>query len=341
MDERLRERLREWHEAGLIDAATAVALEAFEAQRPAPASLGPPAVGSDRPSASEVLVDAGFAVVVAGILYGIFTGLGSAAGPVVLLFAACSAGLAGALAREGTVPARRGAGAALALAAALAGLGVGTVLVNAGAFTSTRVVGSSPYAYTVTEHNQAALAAIAAGVTLLLALGALEVLVTGLLALLVAAAAEAAAFTSASALGGEALHRTGAPALAAAAFLVLLAARPRLARVSAVLSFSALLVAPLALLAVGGIEGAPTWALIVLAGLIATGSMAAAVRLGSNPLALAGGIGILAVAIDVTGRTLGSSAGAPVVLIVSGLLLVACAVLTQQAMRRARARRPT
>jgi hypothetical protein len=64
----------------------------------------------------------------------------------------------------------------------------------------------------------------------------------------------------------------------------------------------------------------------------------AAVRLGANELAVAGGIGIFGVALDVTARTLGRSTGAPVVLIVSGLLLVACAALVQQAIKHNRAR---
>jgi len=120
---------------------------------------------------------------------------------------------------------------------------------------------------------------------------------------------------------------------------VILAARPRLSRVAPTLRFVAALVTPSSLLVLGALHDAPVWPLIVVAAAVAVATMSAAVRLGGSALAVAGGLSVFGISVDVAGRTLGTSGGAPAVLIVSGLLLVACAALTQEAIRRTRARR--
>lgn len=342
MAEPLEERLRAWREAGLIDDAAMAAIEAFEAGRAAPAAptvVAESVSRAERPTVAEALAYTGFAVVLSGILYAVFSSLGgAAAGPVTLVLAGCATGLAVILERDNGSSSRRAAGAAIAVAVGLVALGVGTVLVNAGAFTTTLTIRPPAYyaEFTVAEHNTAALAAIAAAVALVCGAASLHWVTTPLLALVVAAAAEVTAFTSTQAGGGDSLQRWGVAPLAAAACLLALATRPRLAAAADVLRFVAVAVAPPALLVVGSLSGAPTWPLIALAAAIAAGSMAASVQVGRASLAVAGGIGVLAVAIDVTDRILGSNGNASMVLIVSGLLLVGCAALTQRAMQRAR-----
>jgi hypothetical protein len=341
MAEPLEGRLRAWRDAGLIDDGAAAAIEAFEAARTAtpPTTVAEAVSRPDRTTVAEALAYAGFAVVLAGILYALFSSFGGAtAGPISLVLAACATGLAAVLDRDGGPSARRAAGASMAVAVGLAALGVGTVLVNAGVYTTTYMLDSRMYLgdLTVVQHNDAALAAIAAAVAVVFGAASLRWVATPLLALVVAAAAEVTAFTSTHAAGGDAAQRWGFAPLVSGACLVALASAPRLAAAAGVLRFIALAVAPPALLVVGGISDAPTWPLIVLATAIAAGSMAASVQVGRASLAAAGGIGVLSVAIDVTQRTLGSNGNASVVLIVSGLLLVGCAALTERAMRRAR-----
>src|SRR5260370_34834731 len=86
-EERLRNRLAAWQTAGVIDAATAARIEAFEAGRPAP----------DRPAAisvSEVIPYIGTVVLLAGVgfLYGTqYAALGSGR-PLLLLGLVVAAG---------------------------------------------------------------------------------------------------------------------------------------------------------------------------------------------------------------------------------------------------------
>src|SRR5258708_33760566 len=72
VEEPLGQRLRAWRDAGLIDAATARAIEDFEASR---APLQPPAAEpAQRVTASEALTYAGVAVVLAGGPFRLFAG---------------------------------------------------------------------------------------------------------------------------------------------------------------------------------------------------------------------------------------------------------------------------
>src|SRR5260370_30739621 len=88
-EERLRNRLAAWQTAGVIDAATAARIEAFEAGRPA----------TDRPAAisvSEVIAYIGTVVLLVGVgfLYGTqYAALGSG-GRLVIIGLVVAAGLA-------------------------------------------------------------------------------------------------------------------------------------------------------------------------------------------------------------------------------------------------------
>ncbi|HEV7678301.1 MAG TPA: hypothetical protein VGQ42_07005 [Candidatus Dormibacteraeota bacterium] len=322
MKEPLGERLRAWQGAGLIDAGAARAIANFEAAR-GRHDGGNDADGEEAQglSASEALTYVGVAVVLAGILFGLFTGLSTdAIGPVALFFAAVATGLGVALQRGTTASGRRAAGAAFTIAAAMAALGTGELLAGAHAFTST-----------------AAVTAAAAAVALVLFLVVLRVTPVGLAALLAAAAAFTTSMSTAWAAGHEAAMRTGWAPLIAGALLLLVASRTRSPGAAAVLRFSAVSAATGILLIVGQIPDANPWLLIAMATVISLAAVVVAVRLSANELAVAGGIGIFGVALDATARTLGRDAGAPVVLIVSGLLLVACAALVQQAIRHNRA----
>jgi hypothetical protein len=330
----LGDRLRAWQSAGLIDAGAARAIAAFEAARAD--RDGADADPAQRLSASEALTYVGVAVVLAGILSGLFTGLSSdAIGPVVLLFAAVAGGLGLALQGGPTASSRRAAGAAFTIAAAMAALGTGELLVSTKAFTTVRF---SSYSGATTVTNAAAVTAVAAAVGLVLFLVVLRFAPIALAALLAAAAAFTTTMSTAWAAGQESSMRTGWAPLVAGAFLLVAAWRTRSPGSAAVLRFTAVAASAGILLIVGQIPDASPWLLIVMATAISLGAVVTAVQLSANELAIAGGIGIFGVALDVTARTLGRDAGAPVVLIVSGLLLVACAVLVQQAIRHNRAR---
>jgi hypothetical protein len=350
VDDGLLERLDAWQRAGIVDAATVEAITEFE-REVATAPKRPP-VATERISPAEGLTYLGVAVVLAGVLYGVLSGLGSrASGPVVLVLAAGAAAAGISLRRDGTAGGRRSAGAALSAAAGLAALGIGQLLIAADAFTQTHAStfypgpfhpggGSATAGVTIvqTERNEAALAAISSALALLLGLAALAAVAVPFTALLVSAAAYVTSISSAWAIAGAPGLRVGvAPLIAAACLLVLSAAD--IGRAAATpLRFAAAIVPPPALLVLGTIEGAPTWPLIVVAALVALAAMRAAVQLSSNALALAAGIGVFGVSLDVAFRTLGGGGGAPVVLVVTGLLLLLSAVLTQQAMKTNRSR---
>ena len=337
VEEPLGQRLRAWRDAGLIDAATARAIEDFEASR---APLQPAAEPPERVTASEALTYVGVAVVMAGVLFGLFTGVGGdAIGPVVLILAVVAAVLGIPLRSGATASSRRAAGAAFTVAAAMAALGTGELLYAAGAFAGPPV----PYINGTTLPGRpdiAAVSAIAAAVGLVLFLVVLRVATVGFAALLTAAAAYTTAMTTAWVIGQEAAMRSGLAPLIAGAFLLALAARTRSNAAAATLRFTGTAVPAGILLVIGQMPDANTGVLIALATLVSLLAVSAAVRLGANELAVAGGIGIFGVALDVTARTLGRSAGAPVVLILSGLLLVACAALVQRAIRHNKRVRP-
>ncbi|HXA27590.1 MAG TPA: hypothetical protein VN193_02485 [Candidatus Angelobacter sp.] len=340
MDDRLQAQLAAWRQAALIDAATAEAIARYESAGGSAAPGHAPA--AERVGPAEALTYVGVAVVLAGLVYGAFTGLDAgASGTAVLVFAVFAGVLALLLSGGGAASSRRSAGTAAAAAAGLAALGVGRLLMASGVLETAHHLVYDPAIGRVTEEpaqNLAALAAASAGACLLLTLVAVELLTVPVVAFVMASAAYAAGMASAVAIAGQAGVRNGVAPLAVGAALVLLAARPRLSRVAATLRFVAALVTPSALLVLGALPDAPVWPLIVVAAVIAVISMSAAVRLGGSALAVAGGLSVFGISVDVAGRTLGNSGGAPLVLIVSGLLLVACAALTQEAIRRTRAR---
>ena len=349
MEDGLRERLDAWQRAGVVDAATVEAITEFERAATLDDATPPleRLLAAERIPPAEGLTYLGVAVVLAGVLYAVLTGLGSrASGPVVLVLAAGAAAAGNQLRRDGTAGGRRSAGAALTAAAGLAALGAGELLVASGAFTQTHVSIFSPapfpggigspsggVAVVQTERNEAALAAISSALALLLGLGALGVATVPLTALLVSAAAYVTSMSSAWAIAGAPGLRTGVAPLVAAAFLLALSATGVGRAASTPLRFAAAVVPPPTLLVLGTIDDAPTWPLIVVAAVIAVATMRAAVQLSSNALALAAGIGVFGVSVDVAYRTLGGNGGASVVLVVTGVLLLLSAVLTQQAMK--------
>src|SRR5258708_19036597 len=167
-------------------------------------------------------------------------------------------------------------------------------------------------------------------IVLILVLGVAAV---GLAALLAAGAAYTTAMTTGWVIGHEAATRSGWAPVIAGAFLRGISGLPSSSAAVATLRFTGMAGSAGILLVLGQMPEADTGMLILLATLISLLAMWWAVRLGANELAVAGGIGIFGVALDVTARTLGRSAGAPIVLILSGLLLVACAALVQQAIK--------
>jgi hypothetical protein len=340
--------LQRWTVAGLVGGDQAAAIRAFEAGRaPAAGDGRREAEGDDRFTATEALVYAGAAAILGGLVYlvasstsrGAQAGISLAGGLAGL---AAARALAAGQARTGLLGSGRRAAAVCAAASiALVGAGVSLLAIANGWLVISQTycystgpclpgcIQSTDYCYTSYDHGADAI--LGAAVALTLALAALELLRSHILAVLVVATAYITALVSVSRLDSPGPTMYAIAATITGAFLALVGLRA--VEVREPLLFAALIVPVTALFLTDSFDQVGAGG--VLAGLAAACALALAVRADSNGLAVAGGLGVFGFCVDLTARSLGSTSPA-LVLIVSGLALVVSALLVQRAVRRNR-----
>ena len=314
----LKDRLAAWQAAGLIDEGTARRIEAFDA-RQAPVAAAGGGIG-----AGEVVAYAGSVVLLVGIgfLYGTQYAALGIGGRLALIGLVALAGLAaGELVRlaGSTGAAGRARGAGWAVAALAVAAWFAQAFVDAHVLTRTY-----PYAGAPPDPSGPVMLATAIGflvATLLLwrAGAGLLALATVLLGYLTVDAFHAYLRTPLSPWVGETTY------LVLAALLVLvsevLARGPERRWAREVLHFGAVLPPAVAALAFSSSDST----LELLAGVLGALALGAAVLRGSAGYAIGGGIALFVVVNEVGFRHFAQSVGFPVVLIASGVTLLALA----------------
>jgi hypothetical protein len=315
---RLEDRLAAWEAAGLIDQETAGRIEAFEAgQAPAEAARGGISLG-------EVVAYLGSVVLLVGIgfLYGTqYAALGSA-GRLVLIGLVAVAGLA-----AGELV-RRAAPIAASRRARAAGWTVAALAVTAWfaqAFLDAHVL-TRPYPYPGASPDPSGPLMLAAAIGFLVAIALLWRAGSGLLAFAAAflgytaaGAFDAYVRSAPSPWGGETTWLLPAAALVLVSEVLARGHESRWAR--EVLRFGAVLPPAIAALAFSSTDGS----LELFAGILGVLAFGAALLRGSAGYAIAGGIVLFVVVNEVGFRHFAQSVGFPVVLIVSGITLLALA----------------
>jgi hypothetical protein len=318
-EERLRNRIAAWQAAGIIDAATAARIEAFEAGHPV----------TDRPtgiSVSEVIAYIGTVVLLVGVgfLYGTqYANLGSA-GRLVILGLVTAAGLAaGELLRRvgATGAARRARAAGWTVAAVAAAVWFSQAFVDANVLTQ-----ASRYGYQDEPDTSgsimlgAAIGFVIAAVLLWRAGAALLAVVTAALAYTTAGAFDNYARTLPTA-GVLVTWLVAAVILAILSETITRGHERRWAR--EVLRFAVLLPPTISALSLS--FNADSNYLEYLAIVFALVAFGLARARGSAGYAIAGGVALFIVVNEVGFRHFAQSLGFPVVLIVSGITLFAVA----------------
>jgi hypothetical protein len=314
----LKDRLAAWQAAGLIDEGTVGRIEAFEA-RQAPAEVARVGI-----SVGEVVAYLGSIVLLVGIgfLYGTeYAALGSA-GRLVLIGLVVLAGLAAGelVRRAGPIGA---AGRARAAGWTVAALAVTAWFAQA--FVDAHVL-TRPYPYPGASLDTSGPLGLAAAIGFLVAIVLLWRARSGLLAFATAylgymaiVAFDAYVRVAPSPWGGEATWLVPAAALVLVSEVLARGHESRWAR--EVLRFSAVLPPTIAALAFSSTEGS----LELFAGALGVLAFGAALLRGSAGYAIAGGIALFVVVNEVGFRHFAQSVGFPVVLIVSGVTLLALA----------------
>jgi hypothetical protein len=317
----LKDQLTAWQAAGVLDAATAARIEAFEAARPAaPRSSGGISVG-------EVIAYIGSVVLLVGVgfLYGTqYAALGSA-GRLILIGVVVAAGLA-----AGELVRRAGAGGA-ARRARSAGWAVATLAAwawFAEAFTDGHILTRPPqYAYPGTADDAggavmlAAIIGVVIGCALLWRAGAaLIAFATAVLAFTFAGAADDYFQTTSNVWASESTWLVSAVAVALIGATLTPGSERRWSR--EVLRFATIV--PPAFTALGW-SLSDGGSLEFLAGFLALLAFGLAYLRSSAGYAIAGGITLFVVVNEVGFRHFAQSVGFPVVLIASGLTLFAVA----------------
>ncbi len=320
MSGELTERLRRWRAAGLIDESQAAAIAAFEDERAVAPPPGPRS-GANRISTGEVVAYAGIALASAGTILTVerhFRALGFAGR--MTLYGVVALGTAAA-ARQ----LWRGRASPASHRAAVVCLLLGLVAIGAMVTeTAVRLGGDRA-------------SAAAAGAAAMAALGALLLAWTRgtPLGLLVAATANTATFASLAAANVS--HRTTvvAATLIPATALLLLTRVPRLTG-SAAAETLRLFAALVPIGAAYVLGGRGLLALELLAGAGAAAALVLGARVNSNGFAIAGGLGIFGLVVDVGSRYFSRAVGFPAVLILSGGVLVVIAIVLQRTIRHNR-----
>ncbi len=317
--ERLRNRIAAWQAAGVIDAATAARIEAFEVNRPV----------TDQPtgiSVSEVIAYIGTVVLLVGVgfLYGTqYKALGSA-GRLVIIGLVVAAGLAaGELVKRAgaTGAARRARAAGWTVAAVAAAVWFSQAFVDANVLTQ-----ASRYGYQDEPDTSGsimlgvAIGFVIAVVLLWRAGAALIAFVTAALAYTTAAEFENYMRTLPSD-NAEVTWLVAAMILAVLSETITLGRERRWAR--EVLRFTIVVPPTISALAISfNPDGGD---LEYFAALFALASFWLALARGSAGYAIAGGVALFIVVNEVGFRHFAQSLGFPVVLIVSGITLFAVA----------------
>jgi len=314
----IEDRLAAWQAAGVIDEATAGRIAAFEAAQRATGR------GGGRISLGEIVAYAGSVVLLVGVgfLYGTeYAALGSGGRLALIGLVVLGCLAAGALVR------RAGAtgAAARARAAGWAVAALGVAAWAAQAFVDAHVL-ARPSSYAGGPPDTSGALTLAAAIGFLVATALLWRAGAGLIAF-------AAAVLGYATAGAYLVYASPVASpwvseliwLVPAAALVLLS--ETLARgedrrwAREVLRFSAALPPVVAALVLSSQDGG----LELVAGLLAVAAFGAAVVRGAAGYALAGGIGLFAVVDEVGFRHFAQSVGFPVVLIASGVTLLAVA----------------
>ncbi len=318
-EERLRDQLAAWQAAGVIDAATAARIEAFEAGRPV----------TDRPtriSVSEVIAYIGTVVLLVGVgfLYGTqYANLGSG-GRLVILGLVVAAGLAaGELVKRvgGTGAARRACAAGWTVAAVAAAVWFAQAFVDANVLTQ-----ASRYGYTDEPDTSgsimlgALIGAVIAAALLWRSGAALLAVVTAALAYTTAGYFDTYTRTLPSA-GVLLTWLVPAAVLAVLSETIAGGRERRWAR--EVLRFA--VVVPPTTVALALSFNADGGNLEYFAAVFALAAFGLALARSSAGYAIAGGVALFIVVNEVGFRHFAQSLGFPVVLIVSGITLFAVA----------------
>ncbi|SRR6266567_2272169 len=313
----LEDSLTAWQAAGIIDAATAARIEAFEGTR------RPVDRGSTGINVAEVVAYIGSIVLLVGVgfLYGTeYAALGTA-GRLAVIGLVVLAGLAAGelvrlIGRTGAALRARSAGwsvAALAVAAWFAQ-----------AFVDGHILTRPAYPYPGAPDDTSGAIMLAAGIGCAIALGflwragaGLVAFVTSVLAYLTAGAFDLYNQAAASAWENESSWLAAAAALAAASEVLTLGHDRRWAR--EVLRFSTVLGPTLAALVFSNMTGGDS--LEGSAALLAVAAFGLALWRAGAGYAIAGGLALFAVVNEVGFRHFAQSVGFPIVLIVSGITL--------------------
>jgi hypothetical protein len=324
----LDEQLRRWRAAGLLDDATAAAIRGHEARL---ARAGDRQDRS-RVSLQEVIAYAGVALALAG--GALFVSLhrddlGLPGRLAVYVLATAAALVAAVTLRRGGAAGSRAAAGCVMVSILGVGLAIGDAATAGGWFTVLHHhPGYGPYApaYDEVDHNGNAALALAA--VALLALAATWWTRSGLLALVLAGATFGATFTELASrhADGTAVALVACipgAALGAASFTHRL--RGDLA--GEVLRFWGTLLPAIIPLFADGPLVAP---LTGLAGAISAAALVASPALNSNALAVAGGLGLFGLVVDVGVRWFSGPLGLPLVLIGAGVALIGVAALIQR-----------
>jgi hypothetical protein len=332
----LDEQLQRWHAAGLIDDATVAAIRSHEAQRTPLAA--PP--DRSRVTMQEVIAYAGVALALAG--GALFVALhrddlGLAGRLAVYVAVTVAAAVATGLLAGGGGAGRRAGAGTLMVAILGAGIAVGDTATSAGWLTVHHLYPSGAPGYPPYDDvDRSGNAALGLGAVAVLALAGTWWLRSGLLALLLTSGAFGATFT---ALGSRHAGGTTGPLVTlipgVLQVALSLAGRLRDQPAGEVLRFLGTLV-PAAALYIP--ESSLVVLLTALGGGISAAALLASPPLNSNALAVAGGLGLFGLVVDVGVRWFSGPLGLPLVLIAAGVALLGVAALIQRIVSRNRMR---
>ncbi|HEX3604523.1 MAG TPA: hypothetical protein VH134_01275 [Candidatus Dormibacteraeota bacterium] len=318
----IEEQLRRWIAAGVVDPATAEAIRAFEGREAATDRV--------RVSMQEVIAYAGAALALAGgaLLVALHREAFGLGGRLVLYVAVGAAALMGALRlAAGGAAGGRAAAACVMVAILGGGLAAGDCAASLGWLSVHHLEYAGPYAPMYDNVDRGGDAALGFGVVAVLALVAVLQLGGPLLTVLLVAGAYGATWCGLSA--GRAGATVGALATCvpgAALLAVSLVTRMRAVE-RELLRFWGTAV-PAVVLCLPGDAAAAVCTPLALAA--SGGALVASVRLNCNALAVAGGLGLFAVVVDVGVRWFSGPLGLPLVLIGAGMALIGVAALIQR-----------
>ena len=321
-----------WKGAGLLNEAQVSSILAFEA-----VDGSAPRGGRVRVGLQEVVAYAGVAVTLAGVALAVglhYDQLGI--GGRLAIYGVVSA-IAFVAARQ--LSGHPGAGERASAACLTVGiLGCGAIVGDATATMglATRhqsvAVGPDVTSGAPEEDDYGGNVALGYAMVTGLALVAFSRRASTIVALTLVGSAFATTYLSWHALGGSSPTEAGLIGLLPGALLIALAQRRALIEAPAceVVRALAALIPIAALYAVSNDTAA---GFAALGGLLSVSALGGALTLRSPGLAVAGGLGLFGLVVDVVGRYFADALGAPIAFVVSGLTLIAAALLIQQVIR--------